>query len=635
MGIYYADFETTVYEGQRTTEVWCGAIVEENSENPILFRSMSQFFGLIDTLPFMSKIYFHNLKFDGSFILSYLERNGYKQAIDVTTDGDNIIYKWEEGNFPSKKNTYTTFISRKGIWYDIRVHTKHTVVLFKDSLKVLPFSVEQIGKAFETKHRKTNIEYTGYRTPTTQMSEKEKEYVRNDVLVVKEAMKKFRARGFKRDTIGGCALTDFKHRYGAVQYNIDFPNIYNEKISKEEYGEESLGQYILNSYCGAFVYVNPEKEKKKIKNGLTLDVTSLYPSVMHSMYGVQYPYGEGKLHKGRGKKRKNKYFFQRLRCEFRLKEGKLPFIKIRWDYHYNPRECLRTSDLTVLGQTIRNPVELTLTQTELELFFEHYEVYNLEYLDYCEFSARSGIFDGYIDYWIEQKNNATNKAERTIAKLLLNSLYGKFASSYLSSFKVPYLSDDGIIRYRDQMEEDGTPGYIPIGSAIISEARCFSVKACQLNYHPGGKGFCYCDTDSMHLDCKLEEVVGVKIAKNELCTYKHESSWDYAFFDHAKRYIEHVTEEDGEKVKEPYHAITCAGLPDFGKLLLRYTMGDKLKDDELELIERKKSKEVEEFISKKRSITCFTKGLKVPGKLMKKTIEGGVILYEDFFTIRS
>ena len=46
-----------------------------------------------------------------------------------------------------------------------------------------------------------------------------------------------------------------------------------------------------------------------------------------------------------------------------------------------------------------------------------------------KFKAIKGLFTNYVDYWTEQKIKAkkeNNGALYTIAKLMLNSLYGKF-----------------------------------------------------------------------------------------------------------------------------------------------------------------------------------------------------------------
>ena len=53
-----------------------------------------------------------------------------------------------------------------------------------------------------------------------------------------------------------------------------------------------------------------------------------------------------------------------------------------------------------------------------------------------------GIFTEYIDKWITRKNEATisgNKGQRTLAKLMLNALYGKFATSLDVQSKIPYM----------------------------------------------------------------------------------------------------------------------------------------------------------------------------------------------------
>lgn len=73
---------------------------------------------------------------------------------------------------------------------------------------------------------------------------------------------------------------------------------------------------------------------------------------------------------------------------------------------------------------------------------DHYEVEDLTYIAGWKFRSRKGLFDEYIDKWIEVKNNATisgNIGQRTMAKLMLNSLYGKFATKLKVQSKIPYL----------------------------------------------------------------------------------------------------------------------------------------------------------------------------------------------------
>ena len=66
------DFETTVYEGQTYTEVWASAVVELGSEDVKIHHSIRETYNYLYNLRQNICIYYHNLKFDGSFWLSFL-----------------------------------------------------------------------------------------------------------------------------------------------------------------------------------------------------------------------------------------------------------------------------------------------------------------------------------------------------------------------------------------------------------------------------------------------------------------------------------------------------------------------------------------------------------------------------------
>ncbi len=66
---------------------------------------------------------------------------------------------------------------------------------------------------------------------------------------------------------------------------------------------------------------------------------------------------------------------------------------------------------------------------------------------------------------MDRKIKATkekNYGQRTLAKLMLNSLYGKFATSLKATCKIPYLLEDGIVRYKLGEEEEKDGVYLPI-----------------------------------------------------------------------------------------------------------------------------------------------------------------------------
>ena len=229
-------------------------------------------------------------------------------------------------------------------------------------------------------------------------------------------------------------------------------------------------------------------------------------------------------------------------------------------------------------------------------------------------------------------------AKRELAKLFLNNLYGKMASSMNSSYKVAYLDEDNTVRYYTVEANDKKPGYIPVGTAITSYARNFTIRAAQMNYYgPDKCGFVYADTDSIHCDLPPEKVKGITIHPVNFCCWKMEACWDYGIFARQKTYIEHVIMEDMEYVK-PYFNIKCAGMPDKCKKLFEasitglYYKGEKT-EAEKEWIS-KLDEEAIEFIKEERTLNDFKVGLQVPGKLMPKTIRGGVLLVEDYYTMR-
>lgn len=81
------DFETTVYKGQVNTEVWASASVELFTEDVKIFHSIGEQFEYFESLNENIIVYYHNLKFDGAFWLSFLLVDlGYEQAADIPED---------------------------------------------------------------------------------------------------------------------------------------------------------------------------------------------------------------------------------------------------------------------------------------------------------------------------------------------------------------------------------------------------------------------------------------------------------------------------------------------------------------------------------------------------------------------
>lgn len=650
---FMCDFETTVYKGQQSTEVWASASTELFTDDTVqIFHSIQEQLDYFIDLKCNIVAYYHNLKFDGSFWLSYLLIDKhYKQAYRKNGVNENNVEWLQEKDM--ENNTFKYSISDKGQWYSIIIKVKNHFIEIRDSLKLLPFSVKRIGDSFKTKHRKLEMEYTGFRYAGCNITDEEKKYIANDVLVVKEALEILFNEGHDKLTIGSCCLSEYKNickhsLKNELEYNEMFPDIYDIPLDKNTYKCDNAGEWVRKSYKGGWCYLVKGKENKIYHNGTTADVNSLYPSMMSSESGNPYPIGKPTFWVGNyipdEALEDNRYYFIRIKTRFYIKKDKLPFIQIKGNLLYKGTESLESSDVydkatnqyythyrDLNGDLIDTRVELTLTMTDFILIKEHYELVDFEILDGCWFYTQIGIFDEYIEKYKHQKQ-ISKGAKRELAKLFLNNLYGKMASSKDSSFKLAYVKDDKTIGFLPVSENNKKAGYIPVGSAITSYARNFTIRVAQKNYHGvNNPGFIYADTDSIHCDLPPEQIIGIKVHPKDFCCWKLESCWDKAIFTRQKTYIEHIISEDLEPIEKPYNNIKCAGMPQKCKDLFNLSMqgtasyNDNWTEEERSFLFNENREPI------KRDFSDFKIGLSVPDKLRPKRIIGGILLVETTY----
>ena len=653
------DFETTVdedYLNQEETEVWCYACCEikddiDEEEDTMVGNSIDDFFEVLDLgLQYadLIKAYFHNLRFDGQFILDYLINVCDAEPLTVqlkTEDGEVITDKdgvpkirWAEED-ELQKNSFCCCISSMGQWYSITYcNFEGKYVRFLDSSKLIPLPVSAIQSAFGTKHGKLDMEYVGERHAGGEIKASEKEYVLADVLTVAEALNIMFNEGLDKITIGACAKAEYRSYFTKQEFNKLFPNLATMNVKFRD-GEinQTVDSYLRKAYKGGWCYLQPNKADKLFKGGCTADVNSLYPSML---LDNKYPFGEPVFFKGKVKKKikedSDKYYFVRLKTRFYLKKDHLPTIQIKGHLMYDGTEWLTTSDVKWRGKyykeykdlhdnVVQAIPELTLTKTDYEMLLENYDLEDTEYLDGCWFGTVDGkeIFSDYINKWATIKKTTKDKGKRQMAKMMLNSLTGKFGAKIDSTTKLPYVATLGDRLQYSFIEAENTSKafYLPIVAANTSYARKFTITAAQANY----EHFIYADTDSIHCHCEPKDVKGIKVHPSEFSCWKLEATWDEGIFTRQKTYIEHVIEEDQEPCK-PYYNIKCAGMDKRPKELLNAM----LTGEEIEC----KNKYEEEFMKQKLTIQDFKIGLKVPGKLMSKTIRGGVLLVPGMYCMR-
>ena len=563
---FTADFETATWLKDESF-VWAWALCEiGNVEKIEIGNTIDGFFERIkkEKNPY---IYFHNLKFDGEFILYYLMTHGYE-----------YVEQQEK-----RTNTFSTLISDMGLFYQIEVYfevgKKVKKVTFIDSLKIINQTVESMPKTFKIPENKLEIDYNKPREIGHELTIEEIAYIKNDVVIVAKALEYLFNMGLTRMTAGSNALGEYKK----IITMSNFKGLYrhlNYEVDRD----------IRRAYRGGFTYLNPIYKGITTGEGEVLDVNSLYPSVM---YKEILPFGDPFFYVGEYKEDKvYPLYIQRLTCSFKIKKGKIPTIQIKHS---------RFVDNEYLTDSGNEPVALTLTSIDLKLFLEQYDVWDLRYESGWKFKGMRGLFTDYIDKWIKVKNDSTisgNKGMRQVAKIMLNSLYGKFATSLDVQGKIPYLEDD-IVKYKlgEKEKKDGV--YLPMGAFITAYARDKTIRTSQAikDYSTKKYGkdmYCYSDTDSVHTLLPIDELKQFcDIDDVKLGAWKHESHFTRAKFIRQKTYLEEI---DGE-IK-----ITCAGLPQ--------KCYDQVSWDN------------------------FKEGLKVDGKLAFKHVKGGVNLVETEFTIK-
>ena len=515
--ILVADFETTAktqFELESKTRVYLFQIKSLDNKINHVGTSIQEFFQFIETLNDRMTIYFHNLSFDGEFLLWYLLEHGYR-----STDLDEIEPK-----------TFANITTDMGQHYMIKVGLPSGFVVdFKCSFRLMPISIEKIGKMVGVEKLKGTHNYTELKNYTDiwDVSQEELAYLENDVEILRLLIIRLKAMGIKQMTMSSSSYDGWKK----TQW------LFSKSLTKSN--DAYVNQAIDRSYKGGITMLNPEYDSVELNDVISYDVNSLYPSQMlNNTMPVGDPIVFDTFEEATKDSSHKKFIMVVYVVDMKVLNGYHPFIGLSSGFLFSSYKYERT----IQDKT------LYLWKDEYDLFMDYYDG-DYEVIRVLAFKERADVFTNYLDKWKTIKETTQDAVEKQIAKLMMNSLYGKFGQKDSRIKKKVVGADllDGRILY-DNIEEEAPYKFRPIASYITSMSRCVLIKAIQEN----AENFVYCDTDSLYLK-DLKEAKNIPISSNIIGNWKFESHYTRFKCIKPKCYIKLT--DDGKLVR------SIAGLP--------------------------------------------------------------------------
>lgn len=507
--VFCADFETTSYanfivDGEVRVFLW--SLVSCDDFKSYTGYDIPSF--LTTLIKVRAKIvYFHNLKFDGNFLVYYFLTHNI--ACELIAPNNN--------------------------WYSIIWNG----VEFRDSLKKFHATIKELG-AIVGDAKLTAIDESGkniwenYIPVNYKPTQKIVDYCVKDSEIAARAIAHEWSCGRRR-------LTASSEAYQNARKNLEKFDFYFPKLPYEE------DKIFRSTYRGGICAVNPSIVGQEIDGVYSYDVNGMYGDVMSNdilPYGRPYP--------GPPKSEKD-LFVVNFSCEFYVKEKKFPFLQIKRNLQYYGRETefIKESD----GLT-----QLSMTSIDFVLFKRHYTIYNDFDYEFTSVRAEKGILAPIIQKNIEEKTYWSQKEhyselKRTIAKYNTNMLYGSFGISTVQDDCIPELID-GILHIRHvKTERDGR--YIPYATFVTAQARRRMIDAIQKNY----KNWLYSDTDSMYL---TKNAVGIEVSPTKSGAWKMQK-YPKGKFLRQKTYC---LADENKKIYKDFSGprfkseLKCAGMPD-------------------------------------------------------------------------
>lgn len=561
--MYVADFETCDddkdYKIDKKTglmiknqKVWLAGFKNLETMKSSYFTSLDDFMGAIlsrgDNQN--TEFAFHNLKFDGSFIVPWLYDNGYTVS-----------------HTKPQPNQFSILVDERNSWYTITIQTtKRRRVLIWDSLKLFPTALEYLPDIYSTpthKIREDKEWYEEKRPEGYTPNERDLLYFENDLQVPAETLNKhIEHYGLRfKKTQASQSFYNFEQTFKAWKWR--FPALTTEQDNA-----------IRKAYWGGISHVPEDKSGSDFYRIGIYDINSSYPD---KAANFKLPYGDCVKEFGEGQHPDmSKFWIAEALVTFTLKPNHLPCIPKKGVIEGDAVED-KELDVEKWLDNSHGIAKLRFSNIDYATIQESYDFKVLRWCwsmhwawkvhkEVAKFVNMNNDIKVKYSKLAKKETDPQKKAEystmRNRAKIDNNSFYGKFGEEIIKKGKTPYKEDGEIVWKQDREDEtsEGKRKFLPVAIAITAWGRQQLVKM----WNVLGEHALYCDTDSLHylLDgqAKIEQAQKdglFTVDAEKLGAWKHEGNAIRGRYLRAKCYMELMDEGDGKTKLEA----TVAGLP--------------------------------------------------------------------------
>lgn len=401
-------------------------------------------------------------------------------------------------------NIYTE-VDNAAVFNGKFISAKYNQITFGDSMNIYPTSVEKIGQLIGLP-KLDNAKVKGQKLSKANVTDEDISYcIRDCEIVFKALLRIFEMIGAIKLTLPSLAMYDFRKNYltDDLQFSelVDefYDSYYGGRTEAFKIGKVNAKVYDVNSMYPYAMLTTVFPDVKSLKKEVKADIKFL-------MFCLKYYEGMASV-----KVRHPELYFGMLPCRMEVnKSEKLVFP-------------------VGVFETVVNFNELRFAISQ------GVEVLKVNYIVYS--NPQKSPFVKFIEDNYSKRNESKDELNRTIYKLKMNSLYGRFAmrmklsTTYFNEIPFQLIeelkeadkycdiqlfneqrSDCFLITENEKFKNSffSIPTY---SSYITSAARVLLLKALIANEK---QGVCYCDTDSVFLEGQFKGELSDKLGDFKL-----------------------------------------------------------------------------------------------------------------------